>query len=903
MSDPIVNTMQPGLRNGDKLKHFEVQDQLGAGGMGIVWRGYDRLLDRHVAIKQIASPDGIDEIARQKFRAEAELQKKISSSSPNIVQVIDLVDDPRGLFIIMEFVDGPSVDRLLNQTTGPVEPLRALMILRDAAQGLAAVHAAGAIHRDLKPGNILLTPAGQAKICDFDLATLLADQESQSMGTAQYMAPEMFSGSPVDARADLYALGMIAYEILAGRPAFREAFKAIVKDTRNQAMKWMKWHTNLRVNAPPLKELNPAVPDVLAELVGRLLAKDPANRIESAAQLLEAIKRHFVKASPQQIAAARQQAKSATGTAKAIAGMGRGNTPLSPLPLGAGPGPAMAGTLATAPLPKKSKLVWILAATTVILASAVGFIFWKQGHDKQLLVDARINEAKLEYKAAFDKYFATPTPDYAGAKAGFDALAPKWEKDPLLGVGSTAYSHLATARMTMTTAEGLMKEAKYDESAKAYGEVRKELDVVEALNIPGNPEKLTGEFEYMDREVKNRKPFVEVVGEIQKLIASADYDPARLRLQRLIDSSRGAAGTVRTAAEKEVIGGLANSIANQEQAHSIEQADAAAAALVADGKLPEAKKSLEKSLQKFGTAPVLKDRLRSVEKTISLNAALADAKTAEAAGKLDAAVAALQRANEIESAKEREDKIKQLRSTMAYNEGVELEKTDATAAAAKYQAATQFWPHPEADARLAAMKLSGDRASMLSAADNALASGDYQQAINLWESAQKINAAPEIAEKIQKATVRIDVKAAEALLKKADLNGARTELEKALAIDPADAPAKTMLGKLEQIAQYNVFVQEADKLRAAHKYGPAKETYQKAINLAKDAKFDSKEIQDRKFDTEYEHLIAEARSAISSELWEQASGLLTAAKKMRASDVVDGLLAEVEPHVKKKPAE
>jgi tRNA A-37 threonylcarbamoyl transferase component Bud32/tetratricopeptide (TPR) repeat protein len=889
MTESAIKTMQPGLRPGDKLKHFEVQEQLGAGGMGIVWRGYDRLLDRFVAIKQIATADNIDEISRQKFRHEADFQKKLSANSPNLVQIIDLVDDPRGIFMVMEYVDGPSLERLLAQTPNPIETLKGLVIIRDSAMGLAAIHAAGAIHRDLKPGNILLTPQNTAKLCDFGLATLLSEQEAMNVGTAQYMAPELFTGGAADGRADIYSLGMVAYEMLAGRAAFEQAFKAIVRDQRNAAMRWMKWHTNTRIAAPPLHTLNPQVPEVLSDLVGRMMAKDPAQRIESGPQLVEAIKRHFSRGGQQQSQqAARSAGASAPGGARPSASTGAALAPAASAP-------------ATAPLPKrKNKMLVILAALVALQALAIGGYFMWQGHKESLAQQAVANQARGRYEAAEKIYKAG---DYPGAKVAMDAVVAENPLPSKLGIAATAYGYLADTHVAMTKAEEAMKGGDYKESLKTYNAASDQIAALEKLDFPPNATAILNEKDQLDKEINRRKPFVMEVDKIVDFAAAKDYDNARRSYIRLRDSRQGAAAIVSNASEQAILSQLNTTIEEGDQTQQVQDADDHAASLLKENKLADAKKDLDKNLKRYPTAQKLKERLKDVTRRLSLEAALADAAKLETAGKLTEAVAALERANafDAEPSKERADKIAQLRGQIAFKEGQALEAANDTAgAAAKYQKADSLWPNELAKARLAAMAQADQHASLLAAADSAVASNDFKQAISLYEKAQAIENSAETATKVQSATVRMHVKTAEDQLTRNELEPARAELKTALGIDPKDEKAGTMLMKIDQIALFNQLVADANKARAALKYAQAKTTYQKAIDLAKAANLDAAEIIERKVDTEYDHLIAQARAAMEVQQWKLAHGFLAAAQNMRSNPQVDDLVKEVEAHVKRE---
>ncbi len=290
----------PGAANlapGDKLDKYEVIEQIGAGGTSVVWKGYDPLLDVFVAIKQpLLDPIDDSDPLREKIRIEADIQKRISHGQKHLVAVRDFIEDARGLFIVMEHVEGPSLEQRMAQIGEPLDVNDALGIVGTTALALDALHRQNVVHRDLKPSNILLPASGGLKVCDFGLATLLSEQDAMSIGSVRYMAPELCRGDTADGRADIYSLGIIAYELLAGREKFNEAFKIVLRDQRNQALRWMKWHSNPRAQAPNLATLNPKVPQTLAELVARMLEKDATQRVESAPQLISAIRRHFVDA-------------------------------------------------------------------------------------------------------------------------------------------------------------------------------------------------------------------------------------------------------------------------------------------------------------------------------------------------------------------------------------------------------------------------------------------------------------------------------------------------------------------------------------------------------------------------------------------------------------------------------
>ncbi len=278
---------------GEKIGKYEIRERRAMGGQAIVYKCYDSLLDRFVAIKQISTHLAEDPKFLSRFRREAQIIAKLGSEQPAIVSIHELIEDRKGLFIVMEFVEGRSLETIMQEANGPVEPSAALRILWRLAAGLHAVHSAGIVHRDIKPGNIIIADGLRARITDFGVAATVTGQTSMLMGTTKYMAPELFEGEVVDGRADMYSLGFIAYEMLVGRAKFNEIFADIVRDKHAEALRWMKWHGNSRVKAPPLHEVNPAVPKALSDIVAKMMEKSPDDRFENVEMLGRAVKANF----------------------------------------------------------------------------------------------------------------------------------------------------------------------------------------------------------------------------------------------------------------------------------------------------------------------------------------------------------------------------------------------------------------------------------------------------------------------------------------------------------------------------------------------------------------------------------------------------------------------------------
>jgi serine/threonine-protein kinase len=250
---------------------YALIERLATGGMGEVWRGGDQILGRPVAIKMLAAVHAGDEQFRARFRAEARYASSLAH--PGITRVFDYGEHSPlgGPYLVMELVDGQPLSEILEQH-GRLDPYVVLDIVAQAARGLDAAHRAGIVHRDIKPGNLLIMADGTTKITDFGIAKANLQDLSLTatgivMGTALYVSPEQATGSPLTGSSDVYSLGVVAYECLAGRPPF----------VAEQPLTIAIMHKNDKV--PPLPN---DVPRPVAKLVYAMLGKSPDDRPDSA---------------------------------------------------------------------------------------------------------------------------------------------------------------------------------------------------------------------------------------------------------------------------------------------------------------------------------------------------------------------------------------------------------------------------------------------------------------------------------------------------------------------------------------------------------------------------------------------------------------------------------------------
>jgi WD40 repeat protein len=264
-----------------RLGHYEVLGVVGRGGMGVVLRAFDDKLRRVVALKVMAPHLAGSGPARERFVREGRAAAAVTHD--NVVAIHAVEDDGPVPFLVMPLIDGQTLQARLGR--GPLPVGEVVRVGREIAAGLAAAHARGVVHRDVKPTNILLEGGdGRVKITDFGLARGLDDtsltQSGFIVGTPDYMSPEQAGGGAADHRSDLFSLGSVLYALCAGRPPFRAGTAlAVVRRVCDEAPR-------------PLREVNPEVPAWLEAVVARLLAKEPAERFQSAAEVAEALRRH-----------------------------------------------------------------------------------------------------------------------------------------------------------------------------------------------------------------------------------------------------------------------------------------------------------------------------------------------------------------------------------------------------------------------------------------------------------------------------------------------------------------------------------------------------------------------------------------------------------------------------------
>jgi eukaryotic-like serine/threonine-protein kinase len=332
----LFTDIQPKLRKGERIAHYEILEEIGSGGMGEVYVATDTRLGRKVALKFLPPSLTADPQLRARFLREAQLASVLDH--PNVCTIHEVGESAGKLFIAMQYVEGFTLKKLIGSRPLKLDALVSISL--QVTDALAAAHDLGIVHRDIKPGNIIVTPKGQAKVLDFGLAKLTSSrgeaQESESeltrtglvMGTPSYMSPEQARGERVDHRSDIFSLGVVVYEMATGEMPFSGKSQA---ETMNAV-----------INEPhtPLAKLNQEIPEELSAVIDRALSKDPGDRYQSMGEMLLSLRQ----------------------VGRAVGLVGTGNS--------------QAATIRYVPIVRRSDRRWLGAMTLLGLTMLAGLALW-----------------------------------------------------------------------------------------------------------------------------------------------------------------------------------------------------------------------------------------------------------------------------------------------------------------------------------------------------------------------------------------------------------------------------------------------------------------------------------------------------------------------------------------------
>ncbi|MGI8469170.1 MAG: protein kinase domain-containing protein, partial [Pyrinomonadaceae bacterium] len=263
---------------GKIIGNYKIEQKLGEGGMGAVYKGVDTMLDREVAIKALRPELASQTSIVERFRSEAVTLAKLQH--PNIATLYSLFRQGDELYMVLEFVRGETLERVL-QRRGALPASEVIPVFSQILDGINHAHEFGIVHRDIKPANMMLTENGKLKVLDFGIARLLGSarmtRAGNIIGTLEYMAPEQVKGLETDARSDIYALGMLLYEMLTGRTPF----------VSENEFELMKLQTEAMPPAP--RQINPSIPEEVEAAIMRAIQKNPDERFQTAGEFREVL--------------------------------------------------------------------------------------------------------------------------------------------------------------------------------------------------------------------------------------------------------------------------------------------------------------------------------------------------------------------------------------------------------------------------------------------------------------------------------------------------------------------------------------------------------------------------------------------------------------------------------------
>jgi serine/threonine protein kinase len=266
-----------------RLGHYDIVAELGRGGMGVVYKGHESSLNRYVAIKVLADSLAHDEGVKERFLREA--RSMAALNDPHIIQIYFISEDEGQTYFVMEFVEGESLGSMLKRE-GKLSVEQSAKVIQQTAMGLSTAHDRGVVHRDIKPGNLMINSRGAVKIADFGIALSNYDLSKkltttgEFVGTPGYLSPEVCLGKPVDQRSDIFSLGIVMFEMLTGRMPFTDEsplglMLEVVKE-----------------EIPDVREINADVDPEIARILDRMIAKDPAERYQNCHELVAELSAH-----------------------------------------------------------------------------------------------------------------------------------------------------------------------------------------------------------------------------------------------------------------------------------------------------------------------------------------------------------------------------------------------------------------------------------------------------------------------------------------------------------------------------------------------------------------------------------------------------------------------------------
>jgi len=896
--DSDVSDTPGALPVGAKIGKYEIVQRLGTGGQSIVYKAYDALLDRHVAIKQVAPHLAADEKFLPRFREVVRQLAKLDCEE--VVTIHDLIEDRAGVFIVMEFVEGHTLETMLSSSPGPAEVKAALQIIWRIAAGLAAIHKTGIIHRDLKPGNIIIGEGLRVKITDFGVAARAGAPVSMRLGTTKYMAPELFAGERVDGRADIYSLGMIAYEMLVGRGKFNEIFHEIVRDRHSEALRWMKWHSSPDQTAPPLDEANPTVPPALAAIVGKMLEKDPDRRYPDVEALGREIRASFSPKAQAQRAAGGAPRLSVEAAAQAEAGAA---TVGQPEATASGP-EAAEGEPPTAELPRepmslRKKLTLAAVAGGILLIVLAGVLIHLGARQAE-----RRKRAEIAYSNAVELYNKAAKGETSQQRrAGFQAALKAFREI----AASQQFSRLPVARQayvkgTLCRAQLAVLDADWNETYDCSRMAEKALNDIEREyeDLGDWVKRARQELGDFEEYVGYQRMYVDAMRDVDSAMTAGDLEAAQAALDKAAEAAR-----FLHREQRDRVLSIRRDVDEKKQQREFwaqvkdgdaqaRKGDYAAAQSAYDRAL-----SVLQSSQRKLSPKLLSDLRRTVElkkadleRERKYKQALVKAQSLEKSDKLAAAEAYEQAARiKPTEAGALMKKVQSLRYRHWMEEGqVALKAGRIEDAEKAFNSAKSVQETPAVAAALRSVRNLRDHHALVAQGDRLFfRQKNYDGALEKYREAQKLLRDPGVAKKITDCRYFIKLAEADGLRGKAQWDQARRAYEQAKRIKPAaSAEVDQRLLLLEKDRKYAMHVTAGKEAWKKHDWSGAVAQFKQAQQEK-----DTPEVRDLISRVRYEQYVTLGREALDEESYNSALGYFKQAERLLATDEIKALIRQV----------
>ena len=881
--------MEPSNRNGnlspgeaapvgDKIGKYEIRQTIGQPGQARAYKCYDPLLDREVAIKEIPSEVAKDEHFVEKLRREAQKLARVGSEHDAITTVYDVVSEGGRAFVVMELAEGVSLEKILTESGGPIQPGEVVRIIWRVAATLIAVHKAGIIHGNIKPANVIIADGPKVKITDFGTVLTTSEQTEPPSATARYMAPEAFEGRKMDCRADIYSLGLMAYEMLVGRKAYDKLFAGVVSDRPAQPRRWRQWQTDSAQSLPPLGQINAAVPARLCEVIAGMISKDPSGRFASMEDLARAIRQDFAA----EITGQDNQQIIAEGTAQPAmpdrSELVESDTVSVDEP----------SSLSAASADSTMRLRFVLAGLGILAILSAGLLA-----GKGILVSQqrRIDAAEKLYAPAADHYSNGRYPE---AAEGFSQV--------VAGFGGTSQAIKASVLVHLAGARDAIQRDDFALSQRALGEAQTQLEQVQTEHryLASWSQSTAADLTSARESRLAALVLFEAISAAKTEATAGRYGQAQQildsRLKNFTPTAQQAARLSRFAGELLAGRFLAECNAQLSDAEKS----------TSEGNFEQAEATYQNVRRKLASsdAAALPDASRSeIEARLTLALAatasqrvysenIAVASAAREAGDDKAELAALEAAGQAKSVgSDVAYRIRQLKIALAMAEGKGLMKIGETARAIeKFSQAVAMNATDEA----AAGELANARAMLkwqeiVTSGNVDFDVGNTAEALEKYQRAAQIRPDRQVDERILECRFSLGLSKAEAMVAAEKFTEALAAYESLRQIRPERSDQiDAWQNSVRVLQQYAAHISAGDQAVIERRWGDAIRNYRKAKAIKS-----SKEVEDRIINARYTENLTKGTEAMSVGDMDSARGYFGIAKTYMDTEEINKLLERV----------